>query len=295
MDDASGFFRWRIAAFEDQGRFWDVPIEKVTRYQFERASVRNDRERVRSLETLAERFSRPLAIEANEDAQALMEQDIATAEQHAARWLDTESAYFKRRTSFSLGPRDGPPDLARDLLAYLASQSNDLAEIEARTADRVVLNPNSGEWLKGMHIVLAESGLVTYCGTVVRTPDLFTGIGAKPLRRTYCIHRLAFVRAAFRRAGHSEVVVYRGVASPFDWAEPARSIVSCTFNLRVARSFASFDRADRFRTGYLMKLTVPVEHLWMTHCETAAMNGRYREAEALVLNRNIGPFRSTTS
>jgi len=33
-----------------------------------------------------------------------------------------------------------------------------------------------------------------------------------------------------------------------------------------------------------MKLVVPVEALWMTHIETDAMNDRYAEAEALILN-----------
>ena len=41
---------------------------------------------------------------------------------------------------------------------------------------------NSGEWMKGMLIVLAEMGLVSYSGRVVRTPDLFEGIGAKARR-----------------------------------------------------------------------------------------------------------------
>lgn len=34
----SGFFRWRIKDFEDVGKYWDVPIEDVSRYQFAKSS-----------------------------------------------------------------------------------------------------------------------------------------------------------------------------------------------------------------------------------------------------------------
>ncbi len=294
IDDAAGFFRWRITAFEDEGRSWDVPLEKITRYQFERSSDRNEPERVRALREIADRLSEPLTIQPTSIAREAIAREIQQAEDVANRWFETESSFFASNRPLDLTVRDGPEELANDLQRYLKAQSEALLRIETKTAEAMVLNPNSGEWIKGMLIVMAESGLVAYSGTIIRTRDLFDEIGAKHLRRAYLVHRLGFVRAAFRRAGHSDVVVYRGMISESHWLEPARSIVSCTFSLRVARSFAGFDRSSRFKTSYLMKLTVPIERLWMTFCETEQLNGRYREAEALVLNDGIGPFRTAS-
>lgn len=290
VDERSGFFRWRITAFEDEGRAWEMPLEVVTRYQFERGSKRRSAEQVAMLQATAKRLSQPLVIEAEPAARARTEAEISETEGLANRWLDQESSFFAHHNSFQLGSRLGPADLGADLQRYMQHQSEEFKEIEARTVQGVVLNPDSGEWIKGMLIAMAEAGLVDYSGTIVRTPSLFEGIGSKELRRAHCVHRLAFVRAAFRRAGYSEVTVYRGMSSESNWLTRDRSFVSCTFSLRVARSFASFDQTGRFKTSYLMKLTIPIEQLWMTHCETAAMNGRYAEAEALVLNAKSAWF-----
>ena len=290
VDMAAGFFRWRITAFEDQGMDWDVPIEKVVRYQFESSAATCDAERVRELEQLAQRLSQPLVIRADQDVGEQTERRIRVLEGVASQWIDRESQFFKTHESFSIGERTGPEALADDLLAYLAEQCEEFGAIEKKTADTMVLNPNSGEWIKGMLIVMAEAGLVDYTGTVVRSKDLFDGLGARERRLRYLMHRLAFVRAAFRCAGHSHVTVFRGMAAETAWREPARAIVSCTFDPEVASSFASLHSGDRFRTSYLLKLTVPVEDLWMTCCETSALNGRYQEAEAVILNRAAYPF-----
>ncbi len=261
IDETSGFFRWRITAFEDEGKSWDVPIEKVTRYQFERSSDRKVPGCVRRLRRLADRLSEPLVIRPSQAARRAVGREITETERAADCWLESESSFFAQGQTLDLTVRDGPRELAHDLRRYLNSQSETLSQIEAKSAEAVVLNPDSGEWIKGMLIVMAESGLVGYSGTIVRTQDLFDGLGAKELRHAYCVHRLAFVRAAFRRAGYSEVVVYRGMASESRWLEPSRSIVSCTFSLRVARSFAGFRRSSRFKTSCLLKLTVPIERL----------------------------------
>jgi hypothetical protein len=199
-----------------------------------------------------------------------------------------------------------------------------LKEIEEKTAGGIVLNPNSGEWVKGMEIVLAEMGLVRYRSKVTRTKDVFEGLGAKDRRRRYLTHRLAFVRAYLSLLGLSEVTLYRGIAvedmsvsvggagggtgsegtipgASFEKARPSvgsegerfaeerdrartrGSLVSYTFNLKVARSFCHFDRESRFKRSYLLKRTVPVERVFMTYLETDAMNERYKEAEAVVL------------
>ena len=290
IDETAGFFRWRIRAFEDEGKSWDVPLEGVRRYQFVPSSSRCSEGDVDDLKQIIARLSRPLVIPANPPVRERTEQEIGRAEKAANEWLGRESAFVAAGKPLPLSKRDGSTTLASDLERYLLEQSAELARIETKTAEAMVLNPNSGEWIKGFLIVMAEMGLAGYSGTIVRTPDLFDGLGSKALRCTYLVHRLAFLRAVFRKAGFDEVTVYRGMASESTWVERPRSIVSCTFSLRVARSFASFDPKSPCKTSYLMKLTVPIERLWMTHCETRALNGQYREAEAIVINHQIGSF-----
>ncbi len=288
VDDGTGFFRWRISAFEDEGKNWDVPIEDVLRFQFERDVVRLDREQVTGLEECVERFGKKLVVEAPAGVCAATEARLREREKQARKWLKTESSFFLCHKDLPLRSRQGPAKLAEDLRRFLDEKG--LLDLEVTTAETIVTNPNSGEWIKGMLIVLADMGLVTYCGKIVRTPGLFEGIGTKRRRREYLLERLAFVRAAFRLAGHSEVVVYRGMSSESDWRDLPRAVLSCTFSLRVAKAFADFDVQSKARTSYLMKLTVPVERLWMTYCETAGFNGRYLEAEALLLDQGSGFF-----
>ncbi len=288
VDDRTGFFRWRIDAFEDEGKSWDVPIEDVTRYQFEMNSARISSARAVSLQRTVERFSEKLVINTSPEIRAATEAYLCEQEKLAGEWLEAESSFFAQFRELPLRSRRGSAELAEDLRRFLGEKG--LLDLEVTTAEAVVTNPNSGEWIKGMLIVLAEMGLVSYSGKIARTPDVFEGNGTRERRSKYLLERLAFVRAAFRLAGHNEVVVYRGMSSESDWRDLPRSVLSCTFSLRVAKAFANFDAESKPRTSYLIKLTVPVERLWMTYCETSEFNGRYLEAEALLLNEGIGPF-----
>lgn len=288
IDRESGFFRWRISAFEDEGRSWDVPIEDVARYQFELGSPRLDLKSVADLEKLVDRFARSLIVEAKPSVRSVTNKQLLRLEKESTEWLARESRFLAQHSILSLRSRRGPAELAEDLRRFLDEKG--LLDLEDLTTSTIVTNPSSGEWIKGMLIVLAEMGLATYSGKIVRTPDLFEGAGAKSRRSEYLLQRLSFVRAVFRLAGHSEVVVYRGMSSASDWRDLPSSILSCTFSLRVAKAFTDFDAGSAARTSYLLKLTVPVERLWITHCETAALNGRYLEAEALVLNDGVVPF-----
>lgn len=37
-DNGSAMFRWRITKYEDKGKYWDLPAELVTKFQFEKDS-----------------------------------------------------------------------------------------------------------------------------------------------------------------------------------------------------------------------------------------------------------------
>ncbi len=131
-------------------------------------------------------------------------------------------------------------------------------------------------------------GLVTYQGKKVRTENIFKGAGNKTLRREYIIHRLAFMRAFFELMDVKEVVLYRGMSTEKGWVKKDRIFLSCTFNHEVANAFSCMDRDSRYKNSYILKMTFPIEKLFMTYFETASMNNQYKEAEVLVLyNKEI--------
>jgi len=157
---------------------------------------------------------------------------------------------------------------------------------EFLTARGFVLNPNSGEWIKGLSITLAEMGLVSFNEKVPRTADIFSGIGSKGNRRKYIINRIAFIRAYFDLLGIKEVVVYRGMSGEDDFKNIPRTYLPTTFSLDVVKEFSDFNN-DKYRIAYLVKLTVDVNKLFMTHLETREMHDRYQEKEAILLYNQV--------
>jgi hypothetical protein len=280
-DPQTGLFRWRILAFEDEGRYWDVPAEHITRYQFPLDAHRLTPGQADRVQRQAQPFQEPLKIPADRTAQQETERQALEAADEAHAWLQQHSRFLPAGKPLVPVPRSGHPELADDLEAYL--ELHGLAEVEQRTADLLVLNPASGEWIKGMEMTLAQMGLAAYQGTVPRTPDIFAGLGSRANRHRYLVQRLGFVRAVFRQAGIDRVVLYRGMSTENDLTSRPRTFLSFTFSLRVGRAFADFDQESRHRNAYLVKLTVPIEKLWMTCLETRAFNRQYQEAEALVL------------
>lgn len=134
-----------------------------------------------------------------------------------------------------------------------------------------------------MNIILAEMGLVAYKGKIQRTKNIFKNPGTKEKRKKYLINRLAFLRAYFKLLQINEVVLYRSMATESDWRNLPRTFLSCTFNLRVAKSFSDLKRKSKFKNSYITKMTVPVKQIFMTYLETEAMNQHYKEAEAIIL------------
>jgi hypothetical protein len=281
-DPDCAMFRWRITAFEHNGRFWDVPAEDVARYQFDGGSKRLDEAGVKAIVEAVSRFQAPLVIAPRVENRERTETVIEEAESFAGAWLKSNSSFLREGGRPDLDSRTGPSSLARDCSDYMESLG--MEEIERRSAENIVLNPDSGEWIKGMEIVLAEMGLAGYKGKIPRTHDIFEGPGAKENRSAWLIRRIAFVRAYFRLLGMDEVVLYRGMSVENPRSLPSGALTSYTFSLKVARSFCDFDRHGRSRESLLLKRTVPARRILMTYLETAAMNEDYREAEALVLS-----------
>lgn len=278
---AEGFFRWRIAAFEDKGECWDVPLEQVSRYQFPLDSVTLTPGETATLEVQIAALNRPLSIAPDPQTQAETQSQISEAEESVLASLRNHSEPLPSTLALNPPSVAQTQPIANGLTAYM--ESIGLGEQEALTSRTYVLNPFSGEWIKGLQIVCAELGLKEFVGTAPRTKTIFSGPGEKRLRRRYVIHRLAFVRAIFKSLGFREVVLFRGMAAEGNWrARSHRFFSSWTFSKDVAEAFVSCNECAKH--SYFLKRTFPVEKLFLTCVETAAMNRQYREHEAVVIH-----------
>lgn len=280
-----GMFRWRITKYEDSGKYWDLPAESVKNFQFQKESLRLSDDKIKQINKLTMEFDKDIRIEAKETDRNNTEEEIKKTKEIIQRWLNENSLFLKSEEKIDFSSREGSKLLGKDLMNYM--ESIGMLEEETKTAETMVLNPNSGEWIKGMNIVLGEMGLVPYGGKIPRTKDIFKGLGDKENRQRYLINRLAFIRAYFSMSNIKEVVLYRGMSNEEKWKKVSRTYLPCTFNLEVAQAFSDFDRESKYKNSYLVKMTCPVDKLFMTYIETEAMNRQYKEAEALVLYDDI--------
>ncbi|WP_432663003.1 hypothetical protein R9X47_20750 [Wukongibacter baidiensis] len=277
----SAMFRWRITKYEDSGKYWDLPAENIKSFQFERSSNRLSKRNVKEINELIKKYENEIIIKANSKDRYDAEREIERAKESAKQWMEVNSLFLKDEGKIDFSSCEGSKLLAKDLIGYM--ESIGMAEEERKTAEIMVLNPNSGEWIKGMSIILAEMGLVSYHGKGPRTKDIFKGLGEKENRRKYLINRLAFIRAYFSILDIKEIVLYRGMSSEKQWKRIHRTYLPCTFNLEVAKAFSDFDRESKYKVSYLVKMSCSVEKLFMTYLETDSMNRQYKESEALLL------------
>jgi hypothetical protein len=227
------------------------------------------------------RLDRPLIIPADPRHQETTETNINLLRKDVGAWLENKSEFLSTGAALDFSGKTSTPALWSDLKRYLKVKG--LWDVEEAFAKQYVSNPNSGELVKGHRIVLAELGLVSFEGKLVRDPDLFSGLWSKRQRADHILHRLAFVRELFKRLGKPSVVLYRGFSCQ---GQPKTrgnsSFISSTFSLDVAMSH--FNERDRSSTsGALLRQSVPIERVFMSFLETAQLNQQYKEAEAVLL------------
>ena len=140
--------------------------------------------------------------------------------------------------------------------------------------------------VKGHAVVIAEMGLCPYSGKAVRDERLFDGDGTRERRRSHVLLRMAFLQELTALLGVTAVELYRGMAldGPLEPRRPS-SLIAATFSREVAT--AHFDSPTE--TALLVRRRVPVSRLLMTFLETSAMNGRFREAEAVLIGDPENP------
>jgi hypothetical protein len=267
VDPDLGVFEVEIAAFEDAGARWELPAEDVGDFQFARASADASADVVAALQAAVARFDRRSGVECDPAARMATLRRVAAARPHLDVELDLD-AHVARR--------EGAPALYAALEACLG----DLAGMDRRLAETLVSNPRSGEHVKAHAIVLAELGLCPYRGKVVRDPRALEGEWSRERRAEHLVARLAFAQALWARLGPP--VLYRAAATegPLPPERP-RSFVSATFAREVAE--AHFAGGPRTQVAVMWRQVIPPERVFMTFLETAAMNARYREAEAILV------------
>lgn len=280
VDCTSGMFTWRITAYEDKGNSWTLPFSEVCHYQFLKGAVKLNGAACERLEAIDDSFDKTLFIAADERRYNETEAEIKKRQIEAETWLAANAVFQEAVQKFDFEDFHVLDQIAKVFQAYM--KRHNLLEMEQKTSRAMVLNPNSGEWFKGMKVVLAELGLAPCYDKGIRTRDLFEGLGSKANRKKYIVYRLAFVRALFKALDMERVLLYRGMASEGEWRNVNRTLLNMTFKQEVAESFAAlYD--DKFSCAYVMKARIKVEALFMTYIETAQMNERYKEREGVVL------------
>ena len=287
VDSARGSFSVLIEAFEDRGARWELGLEELARFQFPRDAPVATPDAVADLRRANMRFVRELAIDADPGARATTLEAIGAEEEIARvfllgagvlRGLDPLNNYIERRR--------GEPQLGTVLESHLAQRG--LLELDQAFAQTFVSNPHSGELVKGHAMVLADLGLCPYRGQLLRDPEALRAPWSYSARRLHIITRLAFMRALAAAWGLPVVELYRATAADRP-LEPRRgaSFVSATFSGQVAE--AHFQGGPSTVAAAIWRQRIPVGRLFMTFLETAALNERFLEAEAVLIGDPDSP------
>ena len=278
-DAESAMFVWRITAFEDSGKFWEVPAEQISSYQFRKDSALLPSSEVHQISERCNLLNQTLAIPKSQKANSETEEALVLWEDSARSWILQHSSFYKSDLPFDFQKREGNALLFTDLENYLNTLG--LYQLEIETAEQYLINPYSGEWIKGMKIVMAEIGLIAFRGTQPRKKDTFLGIGAKENRKNYILARIAFLRSIFKLKGHTEVPLFRGMSSELAFFETPETLLSSTFSINTAMAFSEM-QTEKVRSAYLVKFTCPVDNLFMTFFETKQFSQQYKEQEAVI-------------
>lgn len=276
--ESCGMFRFEITEYEDKGSFWDIPFEDVSKFQFAKESVFLEADEIERYERIVEKFDKSLVVEPSEIERSMTERMIDEAVIFVEKWLEEKVNYSYR--SINLGSDRGLEKVSGLLKAFM--KDLDLLDIEEKTAGQMVLNPNSGEWIKAMCITMAEMGLTHYDGKVMRDLSVYGDFGSVANRKRYVVFRLAFVRVIFSKLRYDDVILYRGMSSEGEWVERNRALMSMTFSKKVAEAFSDLSIDSKYKSSYVIKMTLPVDRLFMTFIETGEMNNQYRESEAII-------------
>jgi hypothetical protein len=282
IDLHRGFFEIKVAAFEDKGARWLVPLEEVTRFQFSPQGARAPASVIARMTDTIGRLNVALEITPDQETRRHGERKIATERARARDWLTAHGAPASIDPAPFIESRCGSPEAFQWLAHYLADcEPAGLADIDDELATGYVSNPWSGDLIRAHFITAARLGLCSYRGKAVRDGASLAGKWAEKRRAEHIIIRAAFTQALWERADRPRLMVYRGIGLPACEELKPRVIplISATFSRAIAESHFNSERAD---TAALLRRRLPVRRLYMTFLETPAMSKQYLEADAVL-------------
>ena len=281
VDPATATFRVRVEAFEDAEAVWTFALRDVASLRFPQEgpvlpalAVRRLADADSAYRDVRTRVPLPRVVE---ETHAI----IRRTQERAERLLAAQMG--GRGLRLRLASAVGEADARLVELWEQFAQAERCAELEQDVATAWVSNPRGYETVKAHMIVMARMGLTRYTGPELRDSSQLTGLRSVAARRRHVTARLGFVRAVFARAGVAEVQLWRGFIVRREAPVAAvPALLSATFDRRVA--LQHFRAAHPNANGAaLHRASVPVDRLFMTYLETAAMSSRYLESEAVVL------------
>lgn len=268
-----------VTAFEDRGALWTLPFESVTHFQFEHSAARAAGPTIEDFEKQIRRFAVALDIEPDEQCALATHAEIARRRSQAEAWLADRDSASRLEAGIDHESRRAPPAILAASETFMRQRG--LMDMDHAFASAYVTNPGAGEVVKGHLIVMAEIGIVSFHGSIVRDPVTFKGPWRKTRRVEHVLWRAAFVQAMLGALGLDHVELFRGVSSERP-IEPSRAtaLESWSFSREVAESVAGPPGSRAHRIVESRK--IPRERVWMTYLETRAMNRQFLEAEAVV-------------
>lgn len=276
-----GMFLWEITGYEDTGKFWEMRFEDIAAYNFP-----NDAKQLADIgeyELVNRKYNEKLIIQMDSEKKSDTLARISEENKRTKQWLCEHSRFLQENQALDPTRETGYPELYLDLQNFLSDKG--LWELEKRTEEILVLNPYSGEWMKGMRIVLAKLGLCSFEETIPRTKDIFAGDGTKEKRERYLLTRISFLQSLFELLGVTHMPIYRGIQTPGEFFVDPASLISCTTSLKTGLSYSSFEQENpEIRNACLIKVDCPIEEILMTYFETKAFNQQYLEQEVTTFN-----------
>lgn len=282
IDLPHGYFEVEVLAFEDKGARWLVPLEEVTHYQFALGGARAAAAAIAGMEGIIRKLDVTVDIKQDQRGRREGTQKIASERARADAWLSAHSTPDNIDVTAHIVSRRGSPEAARWLADYLGERlPAGMPDMDKEFAASFVSNPGSGDLVRAHLITAARLGLCDYRGKAIRDPSSLSGIWTEERRAAHIVARTGFVQALWRRAAHPGLMVYRGVGLQTGAELEARGapLISATLSRDVAESHFNSESAV---SAALVRRQLPVERLFMTFLETAAMNDRYLEAEAVL-------------
>ena len=206
LSDETGLATIQILAFEDQGALWDLLYEEVGKYQFKKGFSTVSAEALKRIQEAVKRLNREVDIPCDLSRREQTLQALSRERELAEAWLVEHSRFFRSGSRIPEGEPEGSSLLYADTRAYMAQR--DLGDLEALFT-RQYVSHFFNEAVKAHRIAIAQLGLASYKGEMLRDPFQTGDALCLERRATHVIVRMGFVQAIFERCGRESIVLYR--------------------------------------------------------------------------------------